>query len=101
MFFIRTDASDEDFASRDQLVFVPKLEPLAADGLSQAAYLFEGGTGEQPPVVSSVPGRDGYTPAWRIHRARFTATPAPSARPLRSAPPSVPASCRSSRPTSS
>lgn len=69
--FIRTDASDRDFARAEGLVFVPKLATLAAAGLSGAVYLFDNGADGQVPVFSSEPGRDGYTPAWRVHRVRW------------------------------
>jgi hypothetical protein len=69
--FIRTDASDRAFATAERLVFVPKLAALAAPGLSGSLYLFDGGTPGQVPVFSSEPGRDGYTPAWTVHRVRW------------------------------
>jgi len=34
VWFIRTDASNEQFAGRERLVYTPKLEPLAEDALS-------------------------------------------------------------------
>lgn len=72
VYFVRTDASDAAFASAEGLVFVPKLAPLAAEGLSGAAYVFENGAAGQSTVFSSEPGRDGYAPAWTVHRARWT-----------------------------
>ncbi|MGH9151471.1 MAG: DUF7482 domain-containing protein [Acidimicrobiales bacterium] len=39
--YVRTDASDRDFASAERLVFVPKLAGLAAEGLSGAAQVLE------------------------------------------------------------
>ena len=73
MFFIRTDVSDEAIARQEQLVHVPKLAPLARNGLSGDAFEFEGAA--QPAVLSSEPGRDDYTPAWRLHRVRWKGEP--------------------------
>lgn len=38
VWFVRTDASDRYLPSAEKLVFVPKLAPLAGDGLSGAVY---------------------------------------------------------------
>lgn len=65
-FFIRTDASDEDFARSEGHVFVPKLSGLAPMGMTGDAFLVDDGT----IVLSSHPGRDDYTPAWQLHRVR-------------------------------
>lgn len=73
VFFVRTDASDAEFARREGLVHVPKLDPLARDGLSGDAFVFEGAA--QPAVLSSEPGRADYTPAWRLHRVRWESEP--------------------------
>ncbi|MEX2210360.1 MAG: hypothetical protein WD689_01155 [Gaiellaceae bacterium] len=73
IFFVRTDASDAQVARRDGLVHVPKLAPLARDGLSGELFAFEGAA--QPAVLSSEPGRDDYTPAWRLHRVRWQGEP--------------------------
>ncbi len=67
VYFIRTDASDKQFAKTEKLVYVPKLEPLADPGLSGAIYLVRGGADDQRPILSSEPGRDDYTPAWTVH----------------------------------
>jgi hypothetical protein len=77
VYFIRTDASDKDFATTERLVFVPKMEKaLTIDGPGLAAiYLFEGGTDDQTPVLSSAPHLDDYSPAFRIHRVSFLGTP--------------------------
>lgn len=73
VYFVRTDASDEDLASSEKLVFAPKLASLAAAGLSGEAYLFEGD--DNLVVLSSEPGRDDYTPAWRVNRVRWKSQP--------------------------
>jgi hypothetical protein len=62
VWFIRTDASNDQFARREKLVLTPKLESLAEDGLSGELFVVDGG----PAVLSSRPGRDDYTPAWRV-----------------------------------
>lgn len=75
VYFVRTDASEEDFAVAEELVYVPKLATLTGDGLSGAAYVVEGGAADQPVVFSSEPGRDDYTPAWTLHRVSWSGTP--------------------------
>lgn len=77
-FFIRTDTSDEAFAEEAGLVFAPRIGNLL--DAAATAYVFEGGE-DQPTVLSTHPGRDDYTPAWRLVRARWSG----SARPLASA----------------
>lgn len=80
-YFIRTDASDEEYAEREEVVFVPRLRTLAEQGLAATAYVFEdGAVADQPVVLSSEPGRDDYTPAFEIHRVTWNA----DARELRS-----------------
>lgn len=71
VFYIRTDASDQAFAAAEQLVFVPKIAPLQADGLSGSVFLFP----EEPSVFSSEPGRDDFTPAWRVNRVTWKSQP--------------------------
>lgn len=75
VFFVRTDASDREFATTEKLVFVPKLATLTGTGLSGAVYLFDNGATGQAPVFSSEPGLDNFTPAWTVHRVRWTAEP--------------------------
>lgn len=75
VYFIRTDSSDEAFAKAEKLVFVPKLATLTGDGLAGQVYLFESGAPDQPAVFSSEPGRDDYTPAWRVNRVGWRASP--------------------------
>jgi hypothetical protein len=73
-YHIRTDASDQAFARRVGLVHVPKLE--RAIGVATADYFtFRNGASGQLPVVSTVPGRDDYTPVFRISSVAFTGTP--------------------------
>ncbi|HET8679374.1 MAG TPA: hypothetical protein VFM39_04595 [bacterium] len=75
-YHIRTDGSDRDFAKRNGLVIVPKLaEALKGDNLTADYYLFTGGASGQRPVISTVPGRPDFTPAFRISRVTFTGAP--------------------------
>jgi len=66
-YFIQTDASDEAFAKERELVYVPKIAPMATEDMSGEIFLID----DQPAVVSSIPGRDDYTPAWRVRRASW------------------------------
>jgi hypothetical protein len=74
--FIRTDASDMPFARREGLVWVPIMaNALNAPGSYGDIYLFEGGADGQAPVLSTVPGRDDFTSAFRVHYVRFQGAP--------------------------
>ena len=73
--YVRTDASDEDYARREGLVFVPKIAGLAAAGFVGDAFLFTNATEDQPTVLSSEPGREDYTPAWRINEVTWEGSP--------------------------
>jgi hypothetical protein len=64
VFFIRTDTSDQDFAVAEGLVWAPKLGELLPAGLAGNIYVFD----DEPAVLSSEPGRNDYTPAWRVFR---------------------------------
>jgi hypothetical protein len=75
VYFIRTDASDEGFAETEELVWVPKLAVLGTSGPAADAYLISGGVAGQATVLSTEPGRDDFTPAWRISRATWSGTP--------------------------
>lgn len=67
VWFIRTDASDQDFAREHGLVYVPKLaNALDAEGSFGNIYFFEEEE-DLAPVVSLVPGNTTYTPAFRVH----------------------------------
>jgi hypothetical protein len=71
--FIRTDASDETFAQQNGLVYVPLLRnALRAEGSFANIYLFEGGVEEQRAVVSTVPGQNDFTSAFRVHNVSFS-----------------------------
>ncbi len=73
--YIRTDASDETYAGREGLVFVPKIASLAGAGAAGAAFVFTNGADGQPTVLSSEPGRDDYSPAWRINEVTWSGSP--------------------------
>jgi hypothetical protein len=74
--FIRTDASDAEFAAAEGLVHVPLLRnALDVPGGFADIYLFAGGTDDQRPVLSTAPGRDDFTPAFRVHRVTLTGEP--------------------------
>ncbi len=72
-YFIRTDASDQDHATQEQLVYVPKIAGLAAAGLTGAAWIVRGA--DAPVVLSSLPGRKDYTPAWNLHEVAWKGSP--------------------------
>ena len=74
-YHIRTDASDEAFARRVGLVPVPKLAGAIKAEAAADYYLFTNGASGQLPVVSTVPGRPDFTPAFRISRVTFSGTP--------------------------
>jgi len=82
VYFIRTDASDQDYAEREQVVFVPRLRVLAEEGMAAAAFVFDQDAAvDQPVVLSTEPGRDDYTPAFEVNRVTWNGEP----RLLRSA----------------
>jgi hypothetical protein len=74
VYFIRTDTSDQGFSQAEGLVWAPKIAGLTTQGLTGDAYLLEGAT-DQPAVLSSAPGRPDFTPAWRISRGTWKASP--------------------------
>ncbi len=74
--FIRTDASDAAFARAEGLVHVPLLgNALEAEGSYARLYRFDGGVEGQRPVLSTVPGGDDFTSAFRLHDVTFTGEP--------------------------
>ncbi len=66
-YFIQTDTSDAAFAGERKLVHVPKIAGMATEDMSGEIFLID----DQPAVLSSIPGRDDYTPAWRVRRASW------------------------------
>ena len=76
VYYIRTDASDADFATENKLVHVPLLNAaMAAEGATSKLYTFENGAADQFPVVDSTPADETYSPAWQVHRVTFSGTP--------------------------
>lgn len=74
--YIRTDASDQEFATANKLLFVPLLNAaLAADGATSQLYTFENGVDDQYPVMSHIPDQDDFSPAWQVHRVTFNGSP--------------------------
>jgi len=69
---IRTDAADEAFARRIGLVYVPRVNTALKSGDFADYYLFTNGASGQLPVASTAPGRDDYTPLFRISRVTFS-----------------------------
>lgn len=74
LYYIRTDASDGDYAGEHGLVTVPKIGVLAGTGLVARVY-FPAEDDDQPALVSSAPGRDDYTSAWQVHSYRWNDEP--------------------------
>lgn len=78
-YYIRTDASDPDFAEQNRLVWVPLLNAATnAEGATSQLYIFDemGAAEGQLPVMSTAPEQEDYTPAWRFHQVTFTGDPA-------------------------
>lgn len=74
--FIRTDASDKAFAEETGLVWVPIMAgALQAEGSYAHVYLFENGLDNQGTVLTTLPGRNDYTPAFNVHYVRFDGPP--------------------------
>ena len=64
IWYIRTDASDQTFASDEGLVFVPLLAlGRSVEGGTGRIYLFDDGS---PAVLSTGPGRDDFTPLYEV-----------------------------------
>jgi hypothetical protein len=75
-YFIRTDASDEAFAEKERLVFVPLMAKALAGGRGVAdIFLFTNGEQGQPAVLSTAPNKPDYTPAFVVNRVTFTGQP--------------------------
>lgn len=70
--YIRTDASDEEFANSTGLVYVPLLaNALDAEGSFAEIYLFADDADDQHAVMSTVPSNDDFTPAFRVNNVTF------------------------------
>ena len=76
VWFIRTDGSEPSFAQEQGLVFVPLMAAaLTAPGSFANLYMFAQRASGQGPVVTTVPGRDDYTPAFRVHKVTSSGAP--------------------------
>jgi hypothetical protein len=76
IYYVRTDTSDQAFAEQEGLVHVQVLRlALEADGKVGRIFLFDNGMEGQVTVLSTGPGRDDFTPLYRIVRASFTGDP--------------------------
>lgn len=76
IFYIRTDASDADFATQAKLVHVPLLNAaMAAEGATSQLYTFTNGSDDQYPVVSTTPANEDYSSAWHVHEVTFNGDP--------------------------
>lgn len=68
-YFIRTDTSDKDYADANKLVWAPLLNAVqSAPGVASKIYLFESGSPDQLPILSTVPSQDNYSPIWQLHK---------------------------------
>lgn len=77
-YYIRTDASDAEFARAERLVLVPKLSgALQRNAGFGNLYVFQGAAANQPAVLSTAPHMPDYTPIFRLNRVTFRGTPKP------------------------
>lgn len=76
-YFVRTDASDTDYAKKEGLVYVPLIgNALKAKQKAVAEiYYFTGGAQGQLPVLSAVPGVADFTSLFQVHRVTFSGAP--------------------------
>lgn len=75
-YYVRTDASNQEFAAETGLVFVPLLNgALSAENGTANLYTFESAHAEQLPVISTVPSDEDYNPAWQVHSVTFSGEP--------------------------
>ncbi len=77
IYFVRTDASDEAFAQQVGLVWVPVLRlAIEKKGSAGRIFLFDDAAADgQLPVLSTGPGRDDFTPLYRVNRVTFAGEP--------------------------
>lgn len=72
VYHIRTDASNPTYAADNQLVFVPLLGALiGTEGITSNYYVFDNGTDDQLPVLSTIPGMDEFSPAMNMQNVTF------------------------------
>ena len=76
IYYVRTDSSDQAFAEQEGLVFVPLLSvALKQNGAVGRLFLVDGGITGQTNVLSTGPGREDFSPLYRLIRVRFTGDP--------------------------
>jgi len=76
VYYVRTDASDPDYAEINRLVFVPLLNTVTiTDNGASKLYTFTNGAEEQFPVMNVAPGDDNYSSAWEIINVTFNGSP--------------------------
>ncbi len=76
VYYIRTDASDADYATTEKLVHVPLLNAaMSAEGATAPMYTFTNAADDQYPVVSTTPSQENYTSAWHVHSVTFNGDP--------------------------
>jgi hypothetical protein len=72
-YFIRADTSDKAFADANKLVWAPLLAAIqSVPGVPSKLYLFEGGSPDQLPVLSTAPSEKNYSPIWQLHTVKTT-----------------------------
>ncbi len=72
-YYIRTDASDQAFAQANGLVFVPLLNALQSKPeAASRLYVFDGGSADQLPVLSTAPSQADFSPIWQVHNVKVT-----------------------------
>lgn len=75
-YFVRTDTSDADFAAQEGLVWVPVLSTARSkEGALGTIHIVNDGVSDQLPILSTVPGRDDFTPLYRVVQVSFVGAP--------------------------
>jgi len=74
VYFVRTDASEPQFAKREGLVFVPLLNGALSAKPAGAGqiYLFADGASGQLPVLSTAPGAPDFVSLYVVNNVRFS-----------------------------
>jgi len=72
-YFVRTDASDPQFAKKEALVYVPLLNGALAAKPAAAGqiYFFADGASGQLPVLSSAPGAPDFASLYVVNNVKF------------------------------
>ena len=74
VYFVRTDASEPQFAKREGLVYVPLLNGALSAKPAGAGqiYLFADGASGQLPVLSTAPGAPDFVSLYVVNNVRFS-----------------------------